>query len=102
MCLRWALIRGGHLLKEGANSRLKYKHFEEIVETDLDKHAPKKKKMVRANNKPYVTKATRKAIMKPSELAKKFRNRPTDDNKKAFKKQKNFCNRLQKRETKVL
>ena len=40
----------------------------------------------------------RKAIMKRSELATKFRNRPTDDNKKAFKKQKNFCNRLYKKE----
>ena len=76
----------------------KFEHFEEIFENVLDKHAPKKTKIIRANNKPYVTKAMRKAIMKRSELATKFRNRPTDDNKKAFKKQKNFCNRLYKKE----
>ena len=40
----------------------------------------------------------RKAIMKRSKLAIKFSNRPTDDNKKAFRKQKNFCNRLYKKE----
>ena len=76
----------------------KFEPFEEIFENVLDKHAPKKTKIIRANNKPYVTKAMRKAIMKRSELATKFRNRPTDDNKKAFKKQKNFCNRLYKKE----
>ena len=46
----------------------------------------KKKKIIRENSKPYVTIAMRKAIMKGSEQATKFRNRPTDDTKKAFKK----------------
>ena len=40
----------------------------------------------------------RKAIMKRSELATKYRTRPTEENKKAFKKQRNFCNRLYKKE----
>ena len=42
----------------------------------------------------------RKAIMKRSELATKYRTRPTEEYKKAFKKQKNFCNRLYKKERK--
>ena len=75
-----------------------YALFEEIFENVLDKHAPKKKKLQRANHKPYVTKAMRKAIMKRSELATKYRTRPTEENKKAFKKQRNFCNRLYKKE----
>ena len=75
-----------------------YALFEEIFENVLDKHAPKKKKIQRANHKPYVTKAMRKAIMKRSELATKYRTRPTEENKKAFKKQRNFCNRLYKKE----
>ena len=45
-----------------------YDNFEEIFENVLDRHGPKKKKAIRANIKPYVTKAMRKAIMK-SELA---------------------------------
>ena len=67
---------------------------------DLDKHAQEKKKSVRANHKPYVTKAMRTAIMKGSELATKFRAEPTDFNKKAFNKQNILCNRLYKRERK--
>ena len=40
------------------------------------------------------------AIMKRSELATKCGAEPTDFSKKAFKKQKNFCNRLYKKERK--
>ena len=42
----------------------------------------------------------RTAIMKRSELATKFRAEPTDFNKKAFKKQRNFFDRLYKKERK--
>ena len=76
----------------------KYALFWEIFEIVLDRLAPKKKRMQRANHKPYVTKAMRKAIMKRSELATKYCTRPTEENKKAFKKQRNFCNRLYKKE----
>ena len=53
-----------------------------------------------ANGKPYVIKAIREAIMKRSELATKYRARPNEENQKAFKKQRNFCNRLYKKERK--
>ena len=33
----------------------KFEHFEEIFDNVLDKHAPKKTKIIRANNKPCVT-----------------------------------------------
>ena len=36
--------------------------------------------------------------MKRSELATKYRAQPTEENQKAFKKQRNFCNRLYKKE----
>ena len=39
-------------------------------------------------------------LTKRSELATKYRTRPREENKKAFKKQKNFCNRLYKKERK--
>ena len=64
----------------------------------LDKHAPLKQKTLRANNKPYVTKNMRKAIMRRSELATRVRANPTDENKKEYKKQRKFCSRLYKKE----
>ena len=57
-----------------------------------------KQKVLRANNKPYMTKALRKAIMRRSTLKSKYFKNRTDENFKAFKKQKNFTNRLAKRE----
>ena len=77
-----------------------YGTFEKTFLDVLDNHAPEKEKSIRANHKQYVTKTMRTAIMKRSELATKFRTEPTDLNKKAFKKQKNFCNRLYKKERK--
>ena len=41
-----------------------YKDFETAFSRALDKHAPEKKKSVRANSKPYVSKAMQVAIMK--------------------------------------
>ena len=38
--------------------------FEEIFMNLLDHHAPLKKKILRANNAPYITKKLTKAIMK--------------------------------------
>ena len=42
--------------------------FEEIFMKLLDNHAPLKKKILRANNAPYITKKLRKEIMKRSQL----------------------------------
>ena len=75
-----------------------YFHFEITFLKVLEQHAPMKKKVLRANNKPYMTKALRKAIMRRSMLKTKFFKNKTDENFKAFKKQKNFTNRLAKRE----
>ena len=87
-------------LKLGEIPKQTYGMFEKTFLDVLDDHAPEKKKSIRANHKPYVTKVMRTAIMKRSELATKFRAEPTDFNKKAFKKQRNFCNRLYKKERK--
>ena len=77
-----------------------YESFEDTFLSTLNKYAPIKKKILRANHKPYVTKAMRKAIMKRSELVTKYRKNPTDENLKAWKKQKNYCSNLYKRERK--
>ena len=66
----------------------------------LDKHAPLKKKIVRANHAPYVTKNMRKAIMRRSALENVFYKKKTPESHKAYKKQKNYCSRLYKKERK--
>ena len=76
------------------------KDFETAFFRALDKHAPEKKKSVRANSKPYVSKAMQVAIMKRSELSSRYRKDPSDANSLAFKKQRNFCSRLYKIERK--
>ena len=59
--------------------------FDEIFLKVLNRHAPLKKKMLRANHAPYVSKALRKAIMKRSCLENIY-----------FKKQDNHSLRRQK------
>ena len=75
-----------------------YYHFELTFLKVLEEHAPMKKKVLRANDKPYMTKALRKAIMRRSTLKSKFLKNKSDENLKAFKKQKNYTNRLLKKE----
>ena len=57
-----------------------------------------KQKILRANDKPYMTKTLRKAIMRRSTLKTKYLKTKTDENLKIFKKQKNYTNRLARRE----
>ena len=66
----------------------------------LNTHAPQKSKVIRANHKPYVSKEMRKAIMLRSQLQNKLYTYNTLEYQIAFKHQKNYCNRLYKRERK--
>ena len=59
-----------------------------------------KSKQLRANNVPYMTKTLRKAIMKRSELETKYLKYKTNESSLKFKKQKNYCIRLYKKERK--
>ena len=77
-----------------------YASFEEVFLTVLNSHAPLKKKVIRANHVPYMTKALRKAIMKRSELENKYLRYSTFENMNKYKKQKNFCSKLYKKERK--
>ena len=74
--------------------------FDEKFLEVLDKHAPLKKKLLRANHASYVSKALRKAIMRRSYLEKVYFKNRTENSLRAFKKQKNFCSRLYKKERK--
>ena len=78
-----------------------YSSFENVFMDVLIKHAPMKKKVIRANYSPYtLTKALRKAIMKRSLLEKIYFKKRTQESFKKYKKQKNYCSRLYKRERK--
>ena len=79
---------------------MNYDDFKEIFMKKLDKHAPRKNKIVRGNNAPFMTKALSKAIMHRSKLKNNFNKNPNEENKRLFKKQRNFCANLLKREKK--
>ena len=76
----------------------KYQPFENAFLKVLDMHAPIKKKIVRANDVPYMTKALRKAIATRSRLENVFHQKGTEESKIAFKKHKNYCSRLYTKE----
>ena len=83
-----------------SNKIYDYTTFETTFLQILNTNAPMKKKIVRANHAPYITKALRKAIMHRTKLETKYRKVGTVENFKAYKKHKNFCSRLYKKERK--
>ena len=78
----------------------KYETFEEEFLKVLNNHAPLKKKFIRANHAPDMTKNLRKAIMKRSQLEKKYTSNSAVENRNKYKKHKNFCSKLYKKERK--
>ena len=57
----------------------------------LNIHAPQKKKYIRANNAPFMTKDLRKAIMVRSRLRNKYLKTKTIESRNFYKKQRNCC-----------
>ena len=74
--------------------------FDKIYLEVLEKHATRKKKILRANHSSYVSKALRKAIMKRSYLEKLYFKNRTENSLKTYKRQKNYCSKLYKKERK--
>ena len=64
----------------------------------LNKHARLNKKVLRADHAPYITKTLRKTIMRRSQLETKYLKSKTQTDLKLYKKHKNFCSKLYKRE----
>ena len=75
-------------------NHLKLLLFNEV----LKKHAPLRKKRLRANHAPYITKTLRKVIMRRSQLETKYLKTKTQTDLKLYKKHKNFCSKLYKKE----
>ena len=63
----------------------------------MEKHAPLKKKIVRGNHAPFITKDLRKAIYIRSKLRNKFIKNPTEVNEKLYKRQRNKCVLIRKK-----
>ena len=66
----------------------------------MEKHAPLKKKIVRGNHAPFITKDLRKAIYARSKLRNKFIKNPTEVNEKLYKRQRNKCVLIRKKSIK--
>ena len=77
-----------------------YERFESTFITLLNEHAPIKEKYVRANNAPFMNKILSKAVMTRSRLRNRYLKNPNVTNHNAYRKHRNFCVRLFKKEKK--
>ena len=66
----------------------------------VEKHAPLKKKIVRGNHAPFITKDLRKAIYTRSRLKSKYIKNPSEVNEKLYKRQRNKCVSIRKKSMK--
>ena len=85
------------LAKSGS---LSVDNFNTIFNEVLDLHAPKKQKVARGNNAPFMNKTLSKAFMTRARLRNKYYKNTSQENKLSYTKQKNFCTNLLKREKK--
>ena len=67
----------------------------------FNRHAPPKKKYIRANHSPFVTKELRKEQMKRSRLRNKFLRNRSEENGFAYRRQRNKCVTLLKKTKKL-
>ena len=73
-----------------------YSTFSDVFRSVLDRHTPLKRKMIRGNQKPFMTKQLSKAIMNRSKLKNRYIKWPSRENFLDYKKAKNTCNHLNK------
>ena len=75
-----------------------YQTFKLMLMETLNKNPKVKKKYVRANNAPFMTKTLSKAIMNRSRFKNQFNKNPNIETELNYKKQRNYCVNLLKRE----
>ena len=73
-----------------------YSIFTRIFQNILNKYAPLKRKKIRGNQAPFMTKELSKAIMNKSRTRNKYLKWASRENFLAMKKAKNICNKLNK------
>ena len=74
-----------------------YELITNVFSNIVEKHAPLKKKFLRGNQAPFMTKEFRKAIYNRSRLRNKFCKIPSEENEKLYKKQRNKCVAIRKK-----
>ena len=74
-----------------------YNNFQNILSEVLDRHAPIKKKYLRANNSPFMTKQLRKMIMSRSRCKNRYFRNKTIENWERYRKLRNDCVKLTKK-----
>ena len=87
-------------LSDGLRNCNDHSVFEKRILDALNEQAPLKKRIIRANEVPYMTKSLRKAIANRSRLENRYYTLKTKECKSAYKKQRNYCSRLYKKERK--
>ena len=75
--------------------------FQNIFLSVWNAHAPIKKKVVRGNNAPFMNRTLSKAFMTRARLKRISNNHPTQENIEAFKRYRNFCVSLLRKEKKI-
>ena len=78
-------------LKKIGSLTLNYDIFKNVCMDAINKHAPLKRKYIRANHAEYMDKELSQAIMKRSKLRSDYLKHRSDENRLAYKKQRNFC-----------
>ena len=73
-----------------------YSTFSDVFRSVLDRHATLKKKMIRGNQGPFMTKQLSKAIMNRSKLRNRYIKWPFRENFLNYKKANSTCNNLNK------
>ena len=74
-----------------------YNKFQNIFSEVFGKHAPLKKKYLRANNSPFMTKQLRKMIMNRSRCKNAYFKNKTTENWGKYRKLRNECVKLTKK-----
>ena len=88
------------LSKLGDQQNVPFKLLKESVNITLNKHAPLKKRYVRANQSPFMKRKFSKEIMKRSSLRNKFLNTKSNIDRKAYNKKRNYVVSLLRNEKK--
>ena len=73
------------------NNDLEFDRFKTALDEAFQRHAPIKKRYVRANQASFINKKINKEIMKRSRLRNKFLNTKSDIDRKAYNRQRNLC-----------
>ena len=74
-----------------------YASFQDTFLRVLDKHAPMKKRYIRANDSPFMNRTLRKAFMLRTRLKNRYNKNRTADSWDTFHRQRNFCDKLSRK-----